>query len=360
MRSCWCGNAHLICFSDEYGSCEGCGTLVFLKEFPADQYQVLNDETDFYGRKYWLKHQTEDLGLPDLHTRARNDLIERNLHWLKTLLKYRLPSAKILELGCAHGSFVSLLRQAGYDASGVEMSPWIVEFGKKTFGIPVSVGPVEDINIPPATLDVIVILDVLEHLPDPSATMEHCIRLLKPDGLLLIQTPQYREGMDYAKMEESNDSFLHQLKVPEHLYLFSERAVSLLFQRLEANYIQFEPAIFNHYDMFFAVSISSFKTNDPGQIESTLLGTPNGRLTQALLDLRRKELDCTQKLGQSLADGMDRAGQIEKLSTMVLAAEELKLNLQVLLSRRWFHWLAKIARLSEVKKIAELLNKTNE
>ena len=55
----------------------------------------------FTEEQYWLDHQKDDLGYPDIHTRARNDLTERNLHWLKALLKYRLPPAQVIELGCA-------------------------------------------------------------------------------------------------------------------------------------------------------------------------------------------------------------------------------------------------------------------
>ena len=155
-------------FGPEYGECRACGTLVYLKDMPPEQLLVRDDETDFYGKKYWLEHQQDAFGYTDIHARARNDLTERNLHWLKTLLKYRLPPAKVLELGCSHGSFVALLRQAGYDAAGVEMSPWVVEFGQKTFGVPISVGPVETLDIAPGSLDVIALMDVLEHLPDPS------------------------------------------------------------------------------------------------------------------------------------------------------------------------------------------------
>ena len=210
-RACWCGNADLLPFGAEYGECRACGTLVYLKDMPPEQLLVRDDETDFYGKNYWLEHQQDAFGNADIFTRARNDLTERNLHWLKTLLKYCLPPAKVLELGCAHGSFVALLRQAGYDATGAEMSPWVVEFGQKTFGVPISVGPVEALEIPPGSLDVIALMDVLEHLPDPVATMAHCLKLLKPDGLLLIQTPQFKEEMNYTTLVETNAPFLEML-----------------------------------------------------------------------------------------------------------------------------------------------------
>ena len=321
MGICWCGNTKLLSFSTEYGECGDCGTLVSLVGMTPEQLQVGNDETDFYGKQYWLNHQSSDLGFPDIYKRARNDLTERNLHWLKTLLKYRLPPAKVLELGCSHGSFVALMRQAGYDAAGVEMSPWVVEFGQKTFGVPIAVGPVEALGLQPGSLDVIALMDVLEHLPDPTATMRHCLELLKPDGLLLIQTPQFKEGMRYEALVESRSPFLDQLKSDEHLYLFSERSVTALFRQLGAEHIQFEPAIFADYDMFFAVSRAPLQVNSPEQIGSALLATPSGRLALALLDLRERELDLTQKLQESESDRAARWTQIETLTAMLKESE---------------------------------------
>ncbi len=316
-RACWCGNTNLSYFSSEYGLCAACGVLVALRGPSSEQLRVVNDDEDFYGKQYWLEHQERDLGFPDIHTRARNDLTERNLHWLKTLLKYRLPPAKVLELGCSHGSFVALLHQAGYDASGVEMSQWVVEYGKKIFGVPISVGPVEALDIPAGSLDVIALMDVLEHLPDPTATMARCLQLLKPDGLLLIQTPQFKEGMNYSELAETTDTFLKQLKGDEHIHLFSERSVTLLFRQLGAEHIQFEPAIFYHYDMFFAVSRVPLKAHSLDEMEAALLATPSGRLVLALLDLRKRELDLTQRWAESEADRAARFEQIETLTAML-------------------------------------------
>jgi len=311
-RSCWCGNTNLSFFNIEYGLCAVCGTLVSLQGLSSEQLKVINDDEDFYGKQYWLDHQKRDLGFPDIRTRARNDLTERNLHWLKTLLTYRLPPTKVLELGCSHGSFVALLRQAGYDASGVEMSPWVVEFGKTTFDVPISVGPVEALALPSSSLDVITLMDVLEHLPDPATTMAHCLQLLKPDGLLLIQTPQFKEGMNYTALVETKGAFLQLLKADEHLYLFSNRAVTQLFQRIGAKHVRFDPAIFGHYDMFFAVSRVPFATNSTEEIEAVLTATPQGRLTLALLDIYARESEAIAKLIDRLqASEADRSARLE-------------------------------------------------
>ena len=316
MRTCWCGNTEFLPFGAEYGECRACGTLVAQKGLSDAELLVNDDEHDFYGKQYWLDHQKHDLGFPDIHTRARNDLTERNLHWLKTLLKYRLPPAAVIELGCAHGSFVALMQQAGYQASGIEMSPWVVAFGQDTFGISVRTGPIESVDWSLASLNVIALMDVLEHLPDPTATMRRCLRLLKPDGLLLIQTPKF-EGLSYEALIESKSPFLDQLKSDEHLYLFNKRSVTEFFARLGAEYIRFEPAIFSHYDMFFVVSRVPLQINTPEKVQSALLATPNGRLALALLDLRDRELDLIQKWEESESDRAARLEQILELTRLL-------------------------------------------
>jgi 2-polyprenyl-3-methyl-5-hydroxy-6-metoxy-1,4-benzoquinol methylase len=385
MRACWCGVNDLSPFGPEYAVCRACGTLVSQDSLSDEQLQVKNDDADFYGKQYWLSHQKEDLGFPDIGARARNDLTERNLHWLKALLKYRLPPAHVLELGCAHGSFVALMRHAGYEASGVEMSPWVVDFGNKTFGVPIAVGPLERLDIEPGSLDAIVLMDVLEHLPDPMATIRHCLRLLEPDGLLLVQTPQFREGMRHEELVESKGAFLDQLKSDEHLYLFSERSVIELLRRLGAEHICFEPAIFDVYDMFFAASRAPLQARTTEEMESALLQSPDGRLTLAMIDLRERELDLTRKLQESEedraaryeqirtltamfkeseADRAARGEQIQTLTAMLKGSREGETacgneavagDMRILLSRPWFRLVSRIARWREVQRLAKTL-----
>ncbi|MDX9943597.1 MAG: methyltransferase domain-containing protein [Azonexus sp.] len=322
MDKCWCDSRSLQPFGPGYGVCGTCGTLVSIDSLPVEQLAVTDDETDFYGKQYWLGHQQEDLGFPDIVARSRNDLTERNLHWLGTLLKYRLPPARVMELGCAHGSFVALMSQAGFNASGMEMSPWVVAFGEKTFGISVHLGPIEAVDLPAGGFDVIALMDVLEHLPDPLQTMRRCLELLSSEGVLLIQTPQFREEMRHEALLQSDAPFLKMLQADEHLYLFSERSVKALFKQLGAEHICFEPAIFAHYDMFMVVSRVPLRSHGRAEVEESLLSTPGGRLTLALLDLREREERLIRQLSESETDRAERGQQIEILTRMVQAGEK--------------------------------------
>lgn len=328
MRACWCKNLDFNEFSQEYQQCKVCGTLVDIKGIPDEHLRVKNDETDFYGKEYWLSHQNQDLNFPDIYGRSRFDLTERNLHWLKVFLKYQNSPAKVLELGCSHGSFVALLRQIGYDAQGVELSPWVVDFAKKTFNVPVLLGPVENIDLPSSSFDSIILMDVLEHLPDPVSTIAHCMKLLKPEGFLLIQTPQFKEGMQYQEMVENKHPFLGMLQPDEHIYLFTEDSVTKLMTQLDAKHVYFEPAIFNQYDMLFLVSKEPLNQIAPEIIQSTLEGSPNGRIALALLDLRERELKLSQLLNESELDRAARLDQIILLTTELKKYLERRLKLR--------------------------------
>lgn len=334
MITCWCGNSDLSSFGSDYMRCSACETLVSRLKAPMKQQIVNNDAADFYGKQYWLRHQQQDLGQPDIYARSRNDLKERNLHWLKTLLKYSLPPSEVLEVGCSHGSFVALMTQAGYQAEGMEMSPWVVDFGRKTFKVPIHVGPIENLDFPSQSLDVIVLMDVLEHLPDPLTTMSKCTELLKPDGFLLIQTPEFKGSTRYEHLVDKSSSFLAMLKADEHLYLFSRRSVTKLLEQIGAERIYFEPAIFSHYDMFLVAGRNPIKSYSFQESENTLLQTPSGRMVIALLELRAQELALDKKLQHlnqeyQQAD-TDRIGRLEQIQTLTGWLEESQATIEEL------------------------------
>ena len=288
IRSCWCSAPSLTPFTEDYLACVHCGTLVSQFAHERDVAHVSADESDLYGKNYWFDHMEKDLGFTNIYQRARTDLSERCLYWLRALLDYRTPPAHALELGSAHGGFVAALSWAGFDASGLELSPSIAQIARELYGVNMLVGPIEDQDIPEHSLDIIALMDVLEHLPDPVTTVRHCVSRLKRGGVLLIQTPQFPEGQSFEELSRAGNRFLEMLKPNEHLYLFSERSVRLLFEQVGFTHFVFEPALFSHYDMFFLVSDAPIARVDPAEAEAALVKRPDGRLMQALLDLRTR------------------------------------------------------------------------
>ena len=282
---CWCGNGDVLDWSADYARCPRCETLV-LRRMPAQDVTAVGaDEAGLYGRDYWFKHQEQDVGFPDITRRARADLPERCVHWLRAALKYKLPPGRTLELGAAHGGFVALMRLAGFDATGLELSPWIAEFARRTFEVPMLQGPVERQALEPGSFDLVAMMDVIEHLPDPVGTLSACARLLKPDGVLLVQTPEYPQGETFEHLQKSGAAFLQHLRPDEHLFLFSRRSATELMRRVGCPHLTFEPAMFAQYDQFFAASRAAPATYDSDAQRRALESTADGRLAGAVLDL---------------------------------------------------------------------------
>jgi 2-polyprenyl-3-methyl-5-hydroxy-6-metoxy-1,4-benzoquinol methylase len=312
-KVCWCGNQNLQEFSSDYSLCSQCGTLVLNQDLTLDEIRVKNDRDEFYSKKYWLSYQTDEYGYPDIRQRSRQDLPERCLYWLHTLMAYTLPPGRVLELGCAHGGSVALMKWAGFDALGLELSPWVVDFAHQTFDIPMLLGPVEDQKLETGSLDAVVMFDVIEHLPDPVATMSHVVSLLKEEGILIIQTPNYVEGYSYSEMLADNDSFLDQLKPQEHTFLFSHRSITDFLRNLGFDFLVFEPQFFK-YDMFFVASRHPIARNTEEQISHNLLKRPSGRLILSLLDQSKTLKQLTQKYQESEQDRQERLRVIEQYS----------------------------------------------
>ncbi|MDB5069329.1 MAG: Methyltransferase type 11 [Candidatus Eremiobacteraeota bacterium] len=274
-------------FGAGYVRCTGCQTLVY--QTVPDAAQGANAAADLYGAQYWTSHQTE-AGLPPLRERARTDVAERCLHWLRTLVRFRPPPARLLEIGCSHGGFLHLARLAGYDAVGIELSAGAVELARAAFAVDVRAGTLESAGFADGAFDVVASFDVLEHLAQPERSLREMRRVLRRDGLLLIQTPEYRER-SRAELEAANDPFLKHLGGPDHLFLFSKRSIAEILRRTGFPGVAFEPPVFA-YDMFFAAACDEPVAADAGRVADALCATGDGRLALAMLDVyeRTEEL----------------------------------------------------------------------
>jgi 2-polyprenyl-3-methyl-5-hydroxy-6-metoxy-1,4-benzoquinol methylase len=101
---------------------------------------------------------------------------------------YPVRGKRLLEIGAHMGLFLDVARERGWDAEGIEPSAWAVEEGRRRFGVSLRQGSVEELEAEPASADVVVSLDVLEHLVDPVAALERVRSVVDDEGLLLLST----------------------------------------------------------------------------------------------------------------------------------------------------------------------------
>ncbi|MEW6511327.1 MAG: class I SAM-dependent methyltransferase [Bacteroidota bacterium] len=104
-------------------------------------------------------------------------------------LKALKPGGRLLEVGCAAGTFLHAAKEAGFDVSGVEYSADAAQLARDRFGLRVFTGDVTGARFPSEAFDLVFLGDVVEHLPDPRATLREIRRILAPGGALVLACP---------------------------------------------------------------------------------------------------------------------------------------------------------------------------
>ncbi|MFB9235612.1 class I SAM-dependent methyltransferase [Plantactinospora siamensis] len=108
----------------------------------------------------------------------------RRLRWLLSAVRPR----SLVEAGPAGGFFLEAARQAGIDATGVEVSEVAGRYAREQLGVPVQQGVFEEVVLP-APVDAVCAFHVLEHVEDP-ATFLHAARdRLVTGGWLALEVP---------------------------------------------------------------------------------------------------------------------------------------------------------------------------
>jgi 2-polyprenyl-3-methyl-5-hydroxy-6-metoxy-1,4-benzoquinol methylase len=105
-------------------------------------------------------------------------------------LTKHVPEGKLIDIGCASGELMRQAERLGWKAEGVELAPHLSDTARKR-GLAVKTGTLEDAHYPDATFDAATLLDVIEHLEDPLATLAEIHRILRPGGVLVIETPNW-------------------------------------------------------------------------------------------------------------------------------------------------------------------------
>ena len=135
-------------------------------------------------------------------------------------------SGRLLEVGCAYGFFLQEAKQH-YDVSGIELAESAAEHCRRS-GLNVLQGQVGRAHLERlGRQDVIVMLDVIEHLPDPLACLQLCADNLKAAGVLVITTGDF--GSAVAKIA---GKAWRLMTPPQHLWYFTTESIHRLAARV--------------------------------------------------------------------------------------------------------------------------------
>jgi len=130
----------------------------------------------------------------------------------------------VLEVGCASGHLLRVLAADGARAKGIELSEYAAALARRD-GLDVTTGSIEDFaRVRHGCADILVALEVIEHVSSPRSFLQQAFRLLRPGGVLLVSTPNYACSRRFGERWLGfNASF-------EHIYFFSADVLQRLAQ----------------------------------------------------------------------------------------------------------------------------------
>lgn len=127
---------------------------------------------------------------------------QKFIYQADTLSKHlSLQNAKVLDIGCGGGLFLSILRGQGAEVTGIELSDSRAQYAKIKHCLEIHKYPIESEFWQKGYayhFDAVTLWDVIEHVNYPVQTLRCAVHVLKKGGLLLIDTP-------------CRDSFYHQM-----------------------------------------------------------------------------------------------------------------------------------------------------
>lgn len=201
-------NAHLC-------QCQDCN-FIFSKQIPTD-----TELKGFYTDSYDI-------------TRYFSPITEKRFNELLDVFEKERKTNRILDVGAGHGFFLEVAKKRGWEVSGTELIEDCIERCESK-GINMFQGKLEDIDFNGLTFDIIVSIEVIEHLSNPIPFVTKVHELLEPEGLLYVTTPNFNSVLRYT-LKEKYDV----IEYPNHLCYFTPKSLKSLMtnQGFEAEMIK--------------------------------------------------------------------------------------------------------------------------
>lgn len=163
--------------------------------------------------------------------------------WLKktlyrdvaTDLEVHAPGRRVLDVGSGMGQCIRCMIDFGFDATGVEPSAQAAEIGRERYGVDSFVGTlnefVSDRLAEVGPVDAILMMNVLEHVPDPAEILKSAESALVDDGVIVVQVPNDFSALQMAATKmAAKDMWWY--APPDHVNYFNFESLTHLFETL--------------------------------------------------------------------------------------------------------------------------------
>jgi SAM-dependent methyltransferase len=157
--------------------CHGCGHR--FAEYAASPDHVAR----VYGDDYFT---AGGAGYPGYLAHGR--LLHRSGQWYARLLSRYTSPGSVLDVGCAAGFWLRGLADAGWRASGIEPNAAMAARARTDPRLAVTTGTLEQLADGGERFDLVSLIQVVAHLVDVKRSFELAAGLVRPGGLLLVET----------------------------------------------------------------------------------------------------------------------------------------------------------------------------
>ena len=202
------------------------------------------DPSRYYRGDYFTGGHSD--GYPDYL--GTEPILRREFARTVDVIRRYCPRGRLLDVGCAYGFFLQEAKPF-FDVSGIELAEDAAAHARRS-GLNVLTGVADEASLARlGAMDVIVLLDVIEHLPSPRDTLALCARHLNPGGIIVITTGDF--GSLYARLAGAHWRLM---TPPQHLWFFSRESIL----RMAAS-LALEVELFDHPWKIVPLSLITFQ-----------------------------------------------------------------------------------------------------
>lgn len=195
-----------------------CGDCGFIR---ADMSVTQDEAERLYQEGYFTGAEYGDY-LADAESHRRN--FAERLRLARAVAGATL--GPVLEIGCAYGFFLEQCRDAGIEATGVDVCVEPVRYARMTRGLDARVGDFLAMKLPEKRFRSVCMWDTIEHLEHPEAFVARAREVLVDDGMLFVTTGDI--GAMFARWRGPKWRMIHP---PTHLQYFSTASIARLLER---------------------------------------------------------------------------------------------------------------------------------
>ncbi len=166
--------------------CTGCGLM----------YANPRKQPDHVELESWPDDPNFEIEKESPQRIEKERLQIRDLDTTREHLKKLHPSrGRLVEVGSSFGYVLDAFRTDGWDVLGIEPDRNVARYASNKLKISTINSTLEPAALAAESADVVVMLHVIEHVPDPIGTLREIMRILKPGGHLILETPRYDTAM---------------------------------------------------------------------------------------------------------------------------------------------------------------------